>query len=81
MAGGGVQASSTADRADGRRGSVFVGSADRWVELDAGDGAERWARRASLLAGDLARVRRRERVRGGHLGWSLRLDANDGERR
>jgi outer membrane protein assembly factor BamB len=79
------QASSTAGSAPSAGGgSVFIGSADRWVRaLDAGDGTERWATLALSLFSPATSLA----FDGGSVfaadisGGLYRLDANDGERR
>jgi outer membrane protein assembly factor BamB len=80
-----LQASSTAGSSPtAGGGSVFVGSADRWVRaLDAGDGAERWASLAlSLFSPATSLAFDGESVFAADIsGGVYRLDANDGERR
>jgi outer membrane protein assembly factor BamB len=80
-----LQASSTAGSAPtAGGGSVFVGSADRWVRaLDAGDGAERWATLAlSLFSPATSLAFDGESVFAADISGGLYgLDANDGERR
>jgi outer membrane protein assembly factor BamB len=80
-----LQASSTAGSSPtAGEGSVFVGSADRWVRaLDAGDGAERWASLAlSLFSPATSLAFDGESVFAADISGGLyRLDANDGERR
>ena len=59
-------------RASAGGGSLYIGSADRRVEALEGRAAQRWATLVlSLFSGDLARFRRRERVRGGHRRWPV----------
>jgi outer membrane protein assembly factor BamB len=80
-----LQASSTAGSAPtAGGGSVFVGSADRWVRaLDAGDGGERWATLAlSLFSPVTSLAFDGESVFAADISGGLYgLDANDGERR
>ena len=80
-----LQSSSTAGSAPtAGGGSVFVGSADRWVRaLDAGDGAERWATLAlSLFSPATSLAFDGESVFAADISGGLYgLDANNGERR
>jgi outer membrane protein assembly factor BamB len=80
-----LQASSTAGSSPtAGGGSVFVGSADRWVRaLHAGDGAERWATLAlSLFSPATSLAFDGESVFAADISGGLYgLDAQDGERR
>jgi outer membrane protein assembly factor BamB len=80
-----LQTSSTAGSAPtAGGGSVFIGSADRWVRaLDAGEGTDRWATLAlSLFSPATSLAFDGESVFAADIsGGVYRLDADDGERR